>query len=159
MNKRKEVLADLRSRFKKEIVEIFDKSPHRVYIEIPPAALVPVGRYIFRELGARFNIASGVDTRSHIEILYHFTIEDINLLISLRVKLNRQKPVIASLTPVCEAVNWIEREIRELLGVDFTGHPEPKRLLLSDQWPDKVYPLRRDYKEWDKGAIRDRGVT
>jgi NADH-quinone oxidoreductase subunit C len=158
MMKRKEVLADLQSRFKQEIMEIFDKSPHRVYIDIPPTALVPLGRYIFTDLGARFNIASGIDTRSHIEILYHFTIEEINLLISLRVKLNRQKPVIASLTPVCEAANWIEREIYELLGVSFTGHPELKRLLLSDQWPDKVYPLRRDYKEWDKGAIRDRGV-
>ncbi len=158
MIKRKEVLADLQTRFKKEITDIFDKSPHRVYIDIPPSALVPMSRYIFQDLGARFNIASGVDTRSHIEILYHFTIEDINLLISLRVRLNRQKPVIASLTTVCEAANWIEREIHELLGVDFTGHPDLRRLLLSDQWPDKVYPLRRDYKEWDKGAVRDRGV-
>jgi NADH-quinone oxidoreductase subunit C len=156
--KRNDLLSEIQSRFKEDIIELFDKSPHRVYIEIRPGAIIRAAAYIFKDLGARFNIASGIDTRSHIEILYHFTVEAIDLLISLRVKLDRKKPVIDSLTPVCEAANWIEREIFELLGVQFTGHPELKRLLLSDQWPEKVYPLRRDYKEWDKTAVRDRGT-
>ena len=76
-----------------------------------------------------------MDARSHIEILYHFSLEYINLLISLREKLDRKKPVI-----------------------EFKGHPEMKRLLLPDEWPEGVYPLRTDYEEWDKNAIRDRGV-
>jgi NADH:ubiquinone oxidoreductase subunit C len=94
----------------------------------------------------------------NIEILYHFSIEYINLLISLRVKLRREKPVIHSLTSVFKGANWIEREIHEILGVEFKGHPDLRRLLLSEDWPEGVYPLRRDYKEWDKTAIRDRGV-
>ena len=93
-----------------------------------------------------------------MEILYHFTIEDINLLISLRVKLSKSKLEIDSLAPSFEAANWIEREIHELFGINFKGHPDLRRLLLSDEWPEGVYPLRRDYKEWDKDAIRDRGV-
>ena len=48
--------------------------------------------------------------------------------------------------------------MHEILGINFKGHPDLKRLLLPDDWPDGVYPLRRDYKEWDKNAIRDRGV-
>jgi NADH-quinone oxidoreductase subunit C len=155
---RDEVLTDLKSRFKKDIIDFFDKSNTRVYIEIDPGSIVKVGSYIFKDLGARFNIASGVDTRRHIEILYHFTLETINLLISFRVKLDREKPEIDSLAPVLEGANWIEREMHELLGINFKGHPELKRLLLSDQWPEGVYPLRCDYKEWDKNAIRDRGI-
>ncbi|MBN1799355.1 MAG: NADH-quinone oxidoreductase subunit C [Spirochaetales bacterium] len=156
--KRKQVLQDLTTRFKQDILDVFDKTKNRVYIEIRPEAIIPISGYIFKDLGARFNIASGVDTRECIEILYHFTIEEINLLISLRVKLDRAKPVIESLTPVGEAFNWIEREMHELLGIRFKGHPELKRLLLPDNWPKGVYPLRADYKEWDKTAIRDRGV-
>jgi NADH:ubiquinone oxidoreductase subunit C len=156
--KRTQVLQDITTRFKQEVLNVFDKSKKRVYIDIRPESIVPVARYIFEDLGARFNIASGMDTRQFIEILYHFTFEDLNLLVSLRVKLNRAKPSIASLTSVCEAVNWIEREMHELLGIDFKGHPELKRLLLPDSWPKGVYPLRTDYKEWDKTAIRDRGV-
>jgi len=155
---RLEVLDDLKYRFKDNIIDIIDKSAKRVYIEIKAESIVEIATYIFRTLEARFNIASGVDTRENIEILYHFIIEEINLLISLRVKLNKDKPEIASLAPEIEAANWIEREIHEMLGVNFKGHPDLRRLLLQDQWPQGVYPLRRDYKEWDKNAIRDRGV-
>lgn len=93
-----------------------------------------------------------------MEILYHFLIEDINLLISLRVKLDKSKLEIDSLANIIEATNWIEREMWELLGITFKGHPDMRKLLLSDDWPKGVYPLRADYKEWDKKAIRDRGV-
>lgn len=155
---REEILKNLQEKFKEDIVEVFDKSPKRVYIEIKPEAIVKVANYVFRDLGARFNIASGMDVRQHMEILYHFIIEEINLLISLRVKLPKTKLEIESLAPHIEATNWIEREMHELLGIDFKGHPDLRRLLLSEEWPEGVYPLRSDYKEWDKKAIRDRGV-
>jgi len=155
---REGVLKDLEERFRDCIVEVFDKSPKRVFIEVKPEPLVRMANYLFKDLGARFNIASGLDTRSHIEILYHFTIEDLNLLISLRVKLDREHPAIDSLAPSFEAANWIEREMHELLGIDFNGHPDLRRLLLPDQWPEGVFPLRQDYEEWDPEAIRDRGV-
>jgi len=93
-----------------------------------------------------------------MEILYHFLIEDINLLISLRVKLQKPKLEIDSLSPIFEGSSWIEREIHEILGINFKGHKDLRKLLLPDVWPDGVYPLRRDYKEWDKNVIRDRGV-
>lgn len=156
--KHKEILQKLEAKFKEDIIAVFDKSSKRVYIEINPSSIVRISRYIFKDLGARFNIASGVDGRSFMEILYHFIIEDIDLLISLRVKLPKDKPEIDSLTAVFEGANWIEREIHELLGIKFKGHPCLKRLLLSDDWPQGVYPLRRDYQEWDKDAIRDRGI-
>ncbi|WP_419656330.1 NuoC: NADH-quinone oxidoreductase subunit C [Desulfosarcina variabilis str. Montpellier] len=155
---REEILARIRTRFGEDIIDFFDKSPKRVYIEIRPEAIVRVGTYIFSDLGARFNTASGVDSRTTIEILYHFTLEDINLLISIRVKLDRSQPEIDSLSPCLEAANWVEREMHELLGIDFRGHPDLRRLLLPDQWPEGVYPLRQDYQEWDEEAVRDRGV-
>ncbi len=156
--KREEILKDIKERFRPDIIDFFDKSIKRVYIEIRIESLLKVSSYIFKDLGARFNIASGVDTRHNIEILYHFTLEEINLIISLRVKLNKSNLEIDSLAPVFEGANWIEREIYEMLGVKFRGHPQLKRLLLPDEWPEGVYPLRREYQEWDKGAIRDRGV-
>ena len=155
---RAEILKDIAQRFKEDIVDFFDKSPKRVYIEIKPESIVKLASYIFKDLGARFNIASGVDVRYHMEILYHFIFEDINLLISLRVKLPKSNLEIDSLTSVFEGAYWIEREIHEMLGIDFKGHPDLRKLLLSDDWPEGVYPLRCDYKEWDKKAIRDRGV-
>ena len=155
---RAEILKDLKQRFKEDIIDVYDKSPKRVYIEIKPESLNRFARYVFKDLQARLNTASGVDVRTHIEILYHFSLEYINLLISLRVKLDRNKPSVESLAPLFKGANWIEREMHEILGIDFKGHPDMRRLLLPDEWPEGVYPLRRDYKEWDKNAIRDRGV-
>ena len=155
---REQVLRDLGNRFGDDILDIFVKSQKRVFIKIKPRAIAWVGPYIFRELGARFNIATGTDTPDGIEILYHFTLEDINLMLNIRVLLNRDNPVITSLGKHIEAVNWIEREMKELLGITFEGHPDPRRLLLPDNWPDGVYPLRQDYSEWDETAIRTRGV-
>lgn len=155
---RGEVLQALREQFPEEIVGIFERSAKRVYIEVHAAAIVRIAEYLFKELGARFNIASGVDGRNEMEILYHFTLEDINLVISLRVRLPKTKLEIDSLTTVFTAAQWIEREIHELLGINFVGHPQLKRLLLPEDWPEGVYPLRKDYEEWDPNAIRDRGV-
>lgn len=155
---REDILKDLKERFKDDIIDFLDRSPRRLYIEINPSSLVKIATYIFKDLQLRFNTASGVDTRNHIEILYHFSLEYINLLISLRVKLDRQKPAVDSLALVFKGANWIEREMHEILGIEFKGHPDLRRLLLAKEWPEGVYPLRRDYTEWDKNAIRDRGV-
>lgn len=156
---RTEVLESIKNKFSEDIIDIFDKSMKRVYIEVKPESIIKVAKYIFRDLEARFNIASGVDARECIEILYHFTIERLNLLITIRVKLPKSKKlVIDSLANDIKAANWIEREMSELLGIEFKGHPRLEKLLLPDEWPEGVYPLRQDYKEWDKDAIRDRGV-
>ncbi|MGB2600824.1 MAG: NADH-quinone oxidoreductase subunit C [Candidatus Omnitrophota bacterium] len=155
---RNEVLKNLKSTFKDDIIDFFEKSEKRVYIEIKAESLVKISTYVFKDLKARFNIASGMDCRRYMEILYHFTLDHMNLMISFRVKLAKEKLEIESLAPVFEAANWIEREMNELLGIEFKGHPDMRRLLLSDDWPEGVYPLRADYKEWDEKAIRDRGV-
>jgi len=155
---REEVLLDFTSRFNEDILDFEDKSNIRAYVRIKPESIVKIGTYLFRNIGARFNIASASDLPNNTEILYHFIIEDINLLISLRVLLDKDKPEIESLGKEIEAFNWIEREMSELLGITFIGHPDPRRLLLSDDWPEGVYPLRQDYEEWDKTADRTRGV-
>ena len=155
---RQEILQTLKERFPEDVTGVYEKSAKRVYVEIKPNAIVEMAQFLFKEIGARFNIASGVDARNHMEILYHFTEEDIDLVISLRVHLPKTKLEIDSLTPVFTAAQWIEREMHELLGINFLGHPELKPLLLPEDWPEGVYPLRKDYKEWDPNAIRDRGV-
>jgi NADH-quinone oxidoreductase subunit C len=154
----KEVRAGLREQFEEDILDFFEKSDKRLYLEVKPESLITVASYIFSDLKARFHTASGVDTRTHTEVLYHFSVENLAYLISVRVKLDRDNPQVDSLSNVFIGAEWIEREIYELLGVNFMGHPDLRRLLLSDLWPGGVYPLKTDYKEWDKHAIRDRGV-
>jgi NADH-quinone oxidoreductase subunit C len=59
---------------------------------------------------------------------------------------DRAQPEIDSITPIFPGAEWIEREMWEMLGINFSGHPNLKRLLLADDWPEGKYPLRQDYE-------------
>lgn len=69
----------------------------------------------------------------------------------LKVELERNRPVVASATSVWAAANWLEREVFDLFGVTFEGHPDLRRILLPTDWAG--HPLRRDYME--QGGYRD----
>ena len=138
-----EIIQKLEEKFDKKIIKYDKKSERRIYLDINPADLTDFAQYIFRDMGARFAIASGVDTPKGIEILYHFSFDSSGLVLSLRILLDRNSPEVESLTPIFRAAEWIEREINELLGVNFRNHPNLRHLLLPDDWPKGNYPLRR----------------
>ena len=140
-----DVLKEIKDKLSKKILKVYEKSPRRIYIDLKPEDILQAASFIFKDLKARFVIASGVDTREHIEILYHFAFDRLDKIISLRTRLDRKNPEIESLTSIIRGAEWIEREIHELLGVNFRNHPSLKKLLLPDDWPKNKYPLRRDY--------------
>lgn len=141
---RKELISKIKTDLGNKILNWYDKSPKRVYIDIKPQDIVDTARYFHKDIKARFNIASGVHTPNGFEILYHFSPDKFGVVFSIKVFLD--KPEIDSITPILPAAEWIEREMWELLGINFKGHPNLKRLLLADDWPEGKYPLRRDFK-------------
>jgi len=137
------IMEKLEEKFGKKIIKCDKKSERRIYLDINPADLTDFAQYIFRDMAARFIIASGVDTPGGIEILYHFSFDSSGLILSLRILLDRDSPEVESLTSVFKAAEWIECEINELLGVNFRNHPNLRHLLLPSDWPKGNYPLRR----------------
>ena len=142
--KREAIIENIKVRSGKDLIEVTDKSKNRVYFTINKKILPQIAKYLFNEEKARFSTASGVDTRKAVEILYHFSVDDIGLYISLRVILEKPNLDIDSLLPLFKCAEWIEMEMHEMLGVSFKGHDNPKHLLLKDDWPKGNYPLRRD---------------
>lgn len=145
----------LGARFGASIGQAEVPSARRIYIPVRAEALRDVVGWLYRELGCRFATASAVDAPEGIEILYHFVLDPADLIVTLRLITDRSSPSAPSLTPILAAAAFIEREIHELFGVNFPGHPDLRRLLLPDEWPAGVHPLRRDYVEWDPNAIRE----
>ena len=142
---KEKILAEIKGKLGGKIVNFHEKSPRRYYVEVKPDDVPEATRLIFKDLGARFQIASGVDTPTAIEILYHWAFDSLALVITITTKLDRDKPEIESLTAICTGTEWIEREMWELLGITFRNHPDMRHLLLLDDWPEGKYPLRRDY--------------
>lgn len=111
---------------------------------MPREDMTKVADFIFAKQGARFIIASGIDTPEAIEILYHFAFDKLNKIVTVKVFVPKDNCEIESIASLISGANWIEREIAELLGVEFSNHPNPKRLLLADDWPQGNYPLRQE---------------
>ena len=139
------IAGEVREKLGKKVISWYQHSPKRFYISIRPQDIREAASILFNGLSLRFAIATGVDTPCGIEILYHFTSDKSGELFSLRVLIeDRKNPSIDSLTSIFPAAEWIEREMWELLGINFTGHPNLKHLLLIDDWPEGKYPLRKE---------------
>jgi NADH-quinone oxidoreductase subunit C len=90
---------------------------------------------------------SGVDYEDHMEVVYHFESLSHKHRLCVRVKTDREDPSVASVTDIWSGANWDEREIYDLLGIQFPGHPNLKRILMPENWVG--HPLRKDYEPVD----------
>ena len=86
---------------------------------------------------------TAIDWKDRIEVVYRMTALASNAKIVLRVDLDHEKPEVQSVTSVWRGADFQEREVFDLMGVVFTGHPNLKRILLPLDW--EGYPLRKDY--------------
>jgi NADH-quinone oxidoreductase subunit C len=77
------------------------------------------------------------------EVIYHLLSIPRKERVRLKVRLNNDGPVIDSLTPVWPGANYFEREVFDLFGIRFAGHPYLRRILMPEDW--EGYPLRKDY--------------
>ena len=77
------------------------------------------------------------------EVNYHLTSIPRKDKIRLRVKLAGSDAVVDSVTRVWPGAGWMEREVFDLMGIRFEGHPDLRRIVLPEEW--EGYPLRRDY--------------
>jgi NADH-quinone oxidoreductase subunit C len=77
------------------------------------------------------------------EIVYHLLSISKKERVRLKVRVGSSSPVVESLTPVWPGANYFEREIFDLFGVRFSGHPYLRRLLMPEDW--EGHPLRKDY--------------
>jgi NADH-quinone oxidoreductase subunit C len=119
-------------------------------IRIEPAAIVAVCRFLHDDPDLRFDALSnqsGVDykARGTIEVVYHLYSYEHRHWIVLKVDVNRDNPIMPSVEGIWKAANWHEREIFDLLGVTFEGHPDLRRLLMPEDWIG--HPLRKDFVE------------
>ena len=138
---------DMRDKIKEKLQDKIkdwqEKSVKRIYFAVDKKDIYKVTQVLFKELELRFITASATDMPDYFEIMYHFSNDPAGEIYSARVLLeDKLKPEIQSIAPLFAGAEWIEREIWELLGINFAGHPNLKKLLLADEWPEGDYPLR-----------------
>lgn len=85
---------------------------------------------------------TAVDMGEKFEVIYHIDVQ--GEATSIRVEVPRENASIPTVTDLIPGALLFEREVSELFGIEFEGHPEPQHLLLPDGWPDGLYPLRKE---------------
>ena len=144
MNQQEELNNEL-ARISDKLIGIEQKADNRVYLLCEAENAYDVNKFLFEIMGARFVICSGIDSEDCFEVLYHYSYDETGCVITIKAFIrDRQQPKIRSIAPFLPGAEWIEREIHDLLGIEFPGHPDMRRLILADDWPEGVYPLRKD---------------
>jgi NADH:ubiquinone oxidoreductase subunit C len=86
-----------------------------------------------------------VDWKTHLSMVYHLTSTRFRHTVVVKSKLDRDRPEIATVSDIWRTAEFHEREVYDLFGVRFLGHPDLRRLFLTDEW--KGFPLRKDYED------------
>ncbi|MCL5674697.1 MAG: NADH-quinone oxidoreductase subunit C [Candidatus Omnitrophica bacterium] len=115
----------------------------RIYITIDRNNLLKCAEIIFKNLDARYVIASGIHNENNFEMLYHFSFDKDGVIVSLRVYLDKEKPEVESLVSLIPGIEYIERETWEFFGIKFLNNPNLKHFLLPEDWPEGDYPVRK----------------
>ncbi len=114
---------------------------------IRPERIVAVSEFLKAQRGYRFlSDVTAVDwypSEPRFEVVYHLYCHDRKDRLRLKARLSGELPEIASVVGVWGAADWYEREVFDLFGIRFRGHPHLRRILMPEDW--QGHPLRKDY--------------
>ena len=132
-----------------KLVEIFPKATFDAEAE-EPALIVTAADFpaVLRALKEkegfdRLGNLTAVDWKDHIEMVYHLYNMEENVKLEVKAVLDSAAPVIESATSLYPGAEFEEREVYDLMGVEFLGHPDLRRILMPDDYP--AHPLRKDF--------------
>ena len=119
---------------------------------VAPLAIAEIAAFCKAEPGLAFDnlmCLSGVDypkeAPPRMEVVYHLYSYTHLHTFALKVHLPRENPAVPTVEKIWGVANWHERECWDLLGIAFTGHSDPRRILLPDDW--EGHPLRKDWQD------------
>ena len=147
----KDLAARLTARCPDAKMSLTGISTRRVWLTADPAGV----RQVFSLAKAEWpdihlSTISGMDNGEAMEIIYHFVLDKV--LVNMKVRVDREHPEVQTISDVIPAADSYERELHDLLGVEFAGRASTPRLVLPDEWEDGVCPLRKERKEDEKSV-------
>jgi NADH-quinone oxidoreductase subunit C len=125
----------------------FDRDEMSIYVE--RSAIREACALLRDDPGCAFNFLSDVTcvdwypSEPRFEVIYHLLSIPQKERVRLKVRLNGDAPVVESVTSVWPGANFFEREVYDLFGIRFTGHPYLRRIQMPEDW--EGHPLRKDY--------------
>jgi NADH-quinone oxidoreductase subunit C len=144
----KEIFEKLKLQIGDALTELKIEAVVEPFAKIRPDLLRPTCLFLRGDPDLQFDYLmclSGVDYgKGILGVVYHLASIAKKHKITLKVEMPAEKAEISSVSDIWESANWHEREAYDMFGVNFTGHPDLRRILLPEDWPG--HPLRKDFK-------------
>ena len=141
-------LTRLQERFPEEILGVHSRLGEDTAV-LKPEALTRAARFLKQDSGLRFDFLMDLTAVDHwkrkprFELVYHLYSRSNNARLRLKSPLGGASPEAPSLTSVWPAADWYEREVFDMFGIRFRGHPDLRRILMYPEF--QGHPLRKDY--------------
>ncbi len=143
----------LRSEYGGNLLDVREVGLHELFITVPAEEVVDFCVHLFKHGWWHLSTITGQDFGEQMQLLYHFGC-DAPPCVTVVVNIPKNNPHIQSITPSIPAATLYEREVFDLFGIIFEGHPRLERLVLPDDWEDGIFPLRLE--EMEKQAEREK---
>lgn len=144
----KKVLKALKKRFKNEIVDSHDHLGDETIL-ILPEHLPEIAKFLREDPKMSFEILSDITAMDYLrreprfEVVYHFHSLTLKHRVRVKVLVEEGQEVVPSLVSIWGSANWGEREVWDMFGIRFDGHPDLRRILMYEEF--EGFPLRKDY--------------
>jgi NADH-quinone oxidoreductase subunit C len=138
------IIQKINSDIKDKVQEVSTTAPLRINVKVAREQLLVVLTYLKEQFGfTHMATISGVDLGESFEVVYHMA---SNLAtVNVRIQTPRSAPKIPSTCSVIPGAILYERELQDMFGLVVENIPDPRPLLLADDWPSGEYPLRKDW--------------
>ena len=140
---------DLQRRLRSPYLRIDEIRQDMIIASTTVQDFVPAVSFINDMLGGRFLTSAGADMRPRTgmyQVTQLFGLDSDRVFLVLNVEIDPAHTGIPSIVDIIPGAGWAEREVHDMIGIEPLGHPDPRRLVLPDDWPDGVHPLRKDFK-------------
>jgi Ni,Fe-hydrogenase III component G len=144
----KTVFQELKKRLGDAILEVSERPAKEGHVLALKDSILKIAECLIKVFGMRFLFLSGSDTRKKngsFTLHYIFSYAQQDQFLTVQTKVEEKDPRFPSLARFLPKANWHEREVQDLLGLVATGHPDPRRLVLHEDWPQGLFPLRKDF--------------
>ncbi|MFP4136354.1 MAG: NADH-quinone oxidoreductase subunit C [Candidatus Acetothermia bacterium] len=140
---------ELRGRFGWKLGKA-NKVRRRLYISPEPEIFEKLVEFLLEEKGGRLATITCKDEEEEFKLLYHFSLDERGVMVTVKLPVEKdEEPSTESIAETIPGAEWIEREVREMFGIEFENHPAQKRLLKAESVGDNDFPYRKDFEVED----------
>ena len=151
------LLDRIKSRFPEAVLAVQeDKQRGDLSVRVAAPRLLEVARFLHDDPAAAFDHITDIcsadypDDPERFEVIYHFLSLPHGIRIRVKARVTEEHPVVPSVTGIWKGADFMEREVYDLMGIKFSGHPDLRRILMPEDY-DEGHPLRKDFPAEGRG--------